>query len=198
MRHGVGMTSNPRNSIFSGITLGITALVALAACSSSSTAEVAPDASLAVSTTQTPTTSVVETTLPEVTTTVAPSTTPPVVTSTIAPPTTKPAAKPVTTTQPPKATTTVPQNTTKSSAEILADAKAGMEAAETKFALGGSFSDLVASKLQIEKRYASVGMQIIPNATEQMYYNIKFSGVSNCFLADFDGSRSVFVPSACW
>ena len=97
-----------------------------------------------------------------------------------------------------KTTTTGPQNTTKSAAEILADAKARMEAARTKVALGGSFHDLVVSKGQIEKRYASVGMQIIPHATEQTYYNIKFSGVSNCFEADFDGERTTFVPSACW
>ncbi len=198
MRHGVGMTSKPHTSIFTGIALSITALVMVSACSSSRTAEVAPDATLAVTTTQAPTTSVVETTLPEETTTVAPSTTLPAVTSTIAPPTTKPAAKPVSTTQAPKTTTTVAPKTTKSSAEILADAKAGMEAADTKFALGGSFSDLVASKGQIEQRYASVGMKILPHVTEYSYYNIKFSGVSNCFEAAFDGSRTTLVPTACW
>ena len=34
-----------------------------------------------------------------------------------------------------------------------------------------------------------------------LYYNIKFSGVSNCYLDDFDGvrpMRTTLVPSACW
>ena len=158
--------------------LFLVGFIALAACTSNSST---PTTSATIAPTTTTTS-----------TTVAPTTTVPP--TTLAPITTK---APSATTKP-KTTTTVPQNTTKSAAEILADAKAGMEAADTKFSLGGSFSDLVASKLQIEKRYASVGMKILPHATEQTYYNIKFSGVSNCFLADFDGSRSVFVPSACW
>ena len=166
--------------------LTITTLALLTACSNSST-----PATTSIAPTTTTTTTLAPTTT-TTSTTVAPTTTVPP--TTLAPVTSKAPSS-----SNPKTTNTVAQKTTKSFAEILADAKARMKAAETKFALGGSFSNLVASKLQIEKRYASVGMKIIPHVTyEQMYYNIKFSGVSNCFLVDFDGSRSVFVPSACW
>jgi len=75
----------------------------------------------------------------------------------------------------------------------------------TKWWKIGNFHDLVASKRKIEKRYASVKMMIIPHEGKDgevgLYYNIKFSGVSNCYLDDFDGvrpMRTTLVPSACW
>ena len=169
--------------------LTITTLALLTACTS--TTATPATTSIAPTTTTTTTTTTLAPTTTTTSTTVAPTTTVPP--TTLAPVTSKAPSS-----SNPKTTNTVAQKTTKSFAEILADAKARMKAAETKFALGGSFHDLVVSKGQIEKRYASVGMKIIPHATEQMYYNIKFSGVSNCFLVDFDGFRSVFVPSACW
>ena len=151
---------------------------ALAACTSNSSTP-------ATTTTIAPTTSTTTTT----TTTIAPTTT------------TKPEAP---SSSNPKTTNTVAQKTTKSSAEILADAKASWEAALTKWWKIGNFHDLVASKRKIEKRYASVKMMIIPHVGkngERHSYNIKFSGVSNCYLDDFDGvrpMRTTLVPSACW
>ena len=161
--------------------LTITTLALLTACSNSSTP---------ATTSIAPTTTTTSTTVAP-TTTVPPTTLAPVTSK--APSTTKP-----------KTTKTVAQKTTKSSAEILADAKASWEAALTKWWKKGNFHDLVASKLKIEKRYASVKMMIIPHEGkngERHSYNIKFSGVSNCYLDDFDGvrpMRTTLVPSACW
>jgi hypothetical protein len=75
-----------------------------------------------------------------------------------------------------------------------------MEAAETKFLVGGSFHNLAVSKLKIEKRYASVNMMIIPHEGKDLFfaYNIKFSGVSNCFKVDFRAPRAFLIPIACW
>jgi hypothetical protein len=77
-----------------------------------------------------------------------------------------------------------------------------MESALTKWWKIGNFHDLVVSIGKIEKRYASVKMMIIPHeGKDGYYYNIKFSGVSNCYLDDFDGvrpMRTALVPSSCW
>lgn len=77
-----------------------------------------------------------------------------------------------------------------------------MEAALTKWWKIGNFHDLVVSINKIEKRYASVKMMIIPHeGKDGYYYNIWFSGGSNCYLDDFDGvrpMRTTLVPSSCW
>ena len=172
--------------------LTITTLALLTACSNSST-----PATTSIAPTTTTTTTTLAPTTTTTSTTVAPTTTVPP--TTLAPVTSKAPSS-----SNPKTTNTVAQKTTKSSAEILADAKASWEAALTKWWKIGNFHDLVASKRKIEKRYASVKMMIIPHVGkngERHSYNIKFSGVSNCYLDDFDGvrpMRTTLVPSACW
>ena len=175
--------------------LTITTLALLTACTS--TTATPATTSIAPTTTTTTTTTTLAPTTTTTSTTVAPTTTVPP--TTLAPVTSKAPSS-----SNPKTTKTVAQKTTKSSAEILADAKASWEAALTKWWKIGNFHDLVASKRKIEKRYASVKMMIIPHVGkngERHSYNIKFSGVSNCYLDDFDGvrpMRTTLVPSACW